>query len=67
MDNDIQVLGERVSRLVEISRKLADENRTLKSRLEDAMAASPLWDPIYEGPTTTLYELSEYAKGPQEQ
>ena len=39
MDNDIQVLGERVSRLVEISRRLADENRALKSRLGDAVAA----------------------------
>jgi uncharacterized protein (TIGR02449 family) len=39
MDKEIQVLGERVSRLVEISRKLADENRTLKGRLGDAVAA----------------------------
>ena len=39
MDNDIQVLGERVSRLVEISRRLAEENRTLKDRLGDAIAA----------------------------
>ena len=39
MDNDIQVLGERVSRLVEISRRLADENRALKDRLGDAVAA----------------------------
>ena len=39
MDNDIQVLGERVSRLVEISRRLAEENRTLKGRLGDAVAA----------------------------
>jgi len=39
MDNDIQVLGERVSRLVEISRRLAEENRTLKDRLGDAVAA----------------------------
>ncbi len=39
MDNEIQVLGERVSRLVEISRRLADENRTLKGRLGDAVAA----------------------------
>jgi len=39
MDKDIQVLGERVSRLVEISRRLADENRALKGRLGDAVAA----------------------------
>jgi uncharacterized protein (TIGR02449 family) len=39
MDNDIQVLGERVSRLVEISRRLAEENRELKGRLGDAVAA----------------------------
>ena len=39
MDNDIQVLGERVTRLVEISRRLAEENRVLKSRLVDAVAA----------------------------
>lgn len=39
MDKDIQVLGERVSRLVEISRRLAEENRTLKGRLGDAVAA----------------------------
>ncbi len=39
MDNDIQVLGERVSRLVENSRRLADENRALKGRLGDAVAA----------------------------
>ena len=39
MDNDIQVLGERVTRLVEISRRLAEENRTLKGRLGDAVAA----------------------------
>lgn len=36
-------------------------------QLEDAMAASPLWDPIYEGPTTTLYELSDVAKRLQDQ
>ena len=39
MDKEIQVLGERVSRLVEISRRLAEENRTLKGRLGDAVAA----------------------------
>jgi uncharacterized protein (TIGR02449 family) len=39
MDKEIQVLGDRVSRLVEISRRLADENRTLKGRLGDAVAA----------------------------
>lgn len=39
MDNDIQVLGERVTRLVEISRRLAEENRTLKGHLGDAVAA----------------------------
>ena len=39
MDNDIQVLGERVSKLVEISRRLAEENHTLKDRLGDAVAA----------------------------
>lgn len=39
MDNDIQVLGERVTRLIEISRRLAEENRTLKGRLNDAVAA----------------------------
>jgi uncharacterized protein (TIGR02449 family) len=39
MDNDIQVLGERVTRLVEIARRLAEENRTLKGRLGDAVAA----------------------------
>jgi len=39
MDNDLQVLGERVSRLVEISRRLAEENRTLKGRLGVAVAA----------------------------
>ena len=39
MDKDIQVLGERVSRLVEISRRLAEENRALKGRLGDAVAA----------------------------
>lgn len=38
MDKDIQVLGERVSRLVEISRRLAEENRALKARLGDAVA-----------------------------
>lgn len=39
MDKEIQVLGERVSRLVEISRRLAEENQTLKGRLGDAVAA----------------------------
>ena len=39
MDEEIQVLGDRVSRLVEISRRLAEENRTLKGRLDDAVAA----------------------------
>ena len=39
MDKEIQVLGERVSRLVEISRRLAEENRTLKGRLGDAVSA----------------------------
>jgi uncharacterized protein (TIGR02449 family) len=39
MDKEIQVLGERVSRLVEISRRLAEENRKLKGRLGDAVAA----------------------------
>lgn len=39
MDKDILVLGERVSRLVEISRRLAEENRTLKGRLGDAVSA----------------------------
>jgi hypothetical protein len=34
-------------------------------KLAEAMKDSPLWDPIYEGPTTTLYELSDFAKGPQ--
>jgi hypothetical protein len=29
--------------------------------LAEAMAASPLWDPIFEGPTTTLYQLSDVA------
>ena len=39
MENEIEVLGERVSRLVEISRRLAEENRALKDRLGDAVAA----------------------------
>lgn len=39
MDKDIQVLGERVSRLVEITRRLAEENRALKGRLGDAVSA----------------------------
>ena len=38
MDKELQVLGERVSRLVEISRRLAEENRALKARLGDAVA-----------------------------
>jgi uncharacterized protein (TIGR02449 family) len=39
MEKDLQALGERVSRLVEISRRLAEENRALKGRLGDAVAA----------------------------
>jgi uncharacterized protein (TIGR02449 family) len=39
MENELQALGERVSRLVEISRRLAEENRALKGRLGDAVAA----------------------------
>lgn len=39
MDKEIEVLGERISRLVEISRRLAEENRTLKGRLGDAVSA----------------------------
>ena len=38
MDKELQVLGERVSRLVEISRRLAEENRALKARLGDPVA-----------------------------
>ena len=38
MDKELQVLGERVSRLVEISRRLAEENRALTARLGDAVA-----------------------------
>ncbi|MGE0803662.1 MAG: hypothetical protein AB7G13_20705 [Lautropia sp.] len=38
MENDIQALGERVTRLVEISRRLSDENRMLKGRLGEAVA-----------------------------
>lgn len=39
MEKELQALGERVSRLVEISRRLAEENRALKGRLGDAVAA----------------------------
>lgn len=39
MDKELQVLGDRVSRLVEIARRLAEENRTLKGRLGDAVSA----------------------------
>jgi uncharacterized protein (TIGR02449 family) len=39
MEQEIQALGERVSRLVEISRRLAEENRSLKGRLGEAVAA----------------------------
>jgi hypothetical protein len=31
-------------------------------QLEEAMANSPLWDPVFEGPTTTLYEMSDVAR-----
>jgi uncharacterized protein (TIGR02449 family) len=39
MDIELQALSERVTRLLETSRRLADENRTLKGRLGEAMAA----------------------------
>jgi uncharacterized protein (TIGR02449 family) len=39
MEQEIQALGERVSRLVEITRRLADENRALKGRLGEAVIA----------------------------
>jgi hypothetical protein len=31
-------------------------------QLEKAMADSPLWDPVFVGPTTTLYEMSDAAR-----
>lgn len=39
MDSQLQTLGERAARLVEIARKLADENRALRSQLDSALAA----------------------------
>ncbi len=39
MDIELQALSERVARLLETSRRLADENQALKGRLGEVMAA----------------------------
>ena len=36
METDLQLLGERVRRLLEISRQLSDENQLLRGRLGEA-------------------------------
>ena len=39
MDTDLQLLSERVRRLLEISRQLSDENQLLRGRLGEAAVA----------------------------
>ena len=38
METDLQLLAERVKRLLEISRQLSDENQLLRGRLGEARA-----------------------------
>ena len=43
METDLQLLGERVRRLLEITRQLSDENQLLRDHLSETTMSQAMW------------------------